>query len=130
MCLTKVKIWIKSNIIFTNNCHRWSIIGRCWYNDHRSWKRYRFPSLFIIQNSIRGEAKGNIMLSVICIDKTMMWYLWRETMLCLRKIIIYRDDNFPVISRCAIFLMKYLEIKYENTIIGDNCLLNVFTDYN
>ena len=35
-------------------------------------------------------------------------------MLCLRKKIIYRDDNFPVINRCSNFLMKYLEIKYEN----------------
>ena len=25
------------------------MIGRCWYNDHRSWKCYRFPSLFSIQ---------------------------------------------------------------------------------
>ena len=25
--------------------HRWSIIGGCWYNDHRSWNYDRFPSL-------------------------------------------------------------------------------------
>ena len=27
--------------------HRWSIIGGCWYNDHRSWNCDRFPSLVI-----------------------------------------------------------------------------------
>jgi hypothetical protein len=25
-------------IHLVGNCHWWSIIGRCWYNDHRSWK--------------------------------------------------------------------------------------------
>jgi hypothetical protein len=38
------KVWLQLVQQFQR---RWLIIVRCWYNDHRSWKCYRFPSLII-----------------------------------------------------------------------------------
>jgi hypothetical protein len=60
-------------IHLAGNCHRWSIIGRCWYNDHRSWKRYRFPSLVTYGASSSNNfniRQSNSWCSVLLVEET------------------------------------------------------------
>jgi len=40
-------------IHLVGSCHRWLIIGRCWYNDHQSYKYDRFPSLITSRINLR-----------------------------------------------------------------------------
>jgi hypothetical protein len=44
--IKKVKL-VSQCIHLVGNCHGWSIIGWCGYNDHRSWKYDQFPSLIL-----------------------------------------------------------------------------------
>jgi hypothetical protein len=90
----------------------WSIICRCWCNDHRSWKRYRFPSLVSAELHIRHNgAKKKLQLkhknSLFTLQTFHYSYYWwsqsllnrwprcssAETQVCHRSYIIAARNN-------------------------------------
>ena len=69
-------------IHLAGNCHRWSTISRYWYNDHRSWKCYRFPSLHITRYVLKEEGKTLFLLPNVKVEFRHLYSLQKRFSLC------------------------------------------------
>jgi hypothetical protein len=79
--LRNYNLWIH----LVGNCHRWSIISQCWYNDHRSQKCVRFPSLI----TVFYDHCASVLFSTFC-----EWHA---------KMVISIEHNWLI----SVFIMKW-----------------------